>query len=229
MTVENQEPQKPNFDPNQFKSEMTDLIRNENNMLLSRVREEIAKPAEVVNRQPEPSVSVDDDLTEYEEKIGVDRSQLMAMTDLVKKVASKVVVSEGSKFVSDMDQKIDHRVERQLTEKEKTVAMINEVASIYPDVTNPASPLTLAAYKELNNLPDHLKNSPEGRKLAVLSAASKLGIHPVKPSVMGNGNPTGNPPSNATEPKEAITDDLAAFFGVDKEKAELVFKKRLTK
>lgn len=200
----NQEPSlNVNALKDELKNEMRDMLESQRAMML-----DIINSKQAPQKTEEVKKNLSNDNNEYyKEKIGVDDDQLLALRDFVTNV--------GSSMMGEVKTLAKKTVDMTLEENNRTASLINETATLYPDVMNPNSALTRKSYSELQMLPDSLQKTPEGRQLAVMRAASKLGIQPANPSVMTSNNTTGIGPNNTREEKDKGVDaDLASFFGI---------------
>ncbi len=209
----NQEPSlNVNALKDELKNEMREMLESQRAMMLDIIN---SKQAPQKTEEVKKNLSSDNN-EYYKEKIGLDDDQLLALRDLVTNV--------GSSMMGEVKTLAKKTVDMTLEENNRTASLINETATLYPDVMNPNSALTRKSYSELQMLPDSLQKTPEGRQLAVMRAASKLGIQPANPSVMTSNNTTGVGPNNTREEKDKGVDaDLASFFGItDPEKLKKV-------
>lgn len=71
------------------------------------------------------------------------------------------------------------QVNKQLQLSQAAQQAVGEIAGRYPEFAQPGSEAGTMAIQRANNLPAHLKGTPEGARMVMLEVASELGLLPV--------------------------------------------------
>lgn len=152
------------------------------------------------------------------------------------KKASELLYEDPDLAIAQIKSEIRSEIEGQRAVETQTQSAITQLSADYPELVDVKSDLRKASEQNYAKLPKHLRDTPEGYKLAVREAAADLGvIVSSKRKAADNSNDdfvvpgrgssgqSSRRPSKADEPENfnQILDD-ARRMGLDTSKKEVV-------
>lgn len=209
------------LDPKAVLAEMAEMkssILADVRAILSESRKD--EPEVITKKEVSVSdVTEDGDAKEVLEKLGLDGDQYNVLEKFIMKKAESLLQSTAPKIKDDI---------RRESHEEALKAQVNsEMVSKYPDVAKPGSILFKKAQEKYAQLPEAIKNTAYGNKLAIQDAAEELGISPITRSRVMAEEGAGYTPADSDARKEATAKkdkekvfDLAASFGLTKEQMQ---------
>jgi hypothetical protein len=222
---ENTEQVKEAFDPIKFKQELVEMNKSYVDQVTQGV---ISQVSNLINTKQDAervadevrAASVGIDTSEFSgeiEALGLDEKGAKALVGLLDKVVSKKAPAFEREIISKVDQNAAMTKSKEDAEE--------NVIKKYPQVTDRSSALWKRAGERFLQLSESVKNSPEGRAIAVELAASDLGIRAASP-YQANSNEANPMPGGGQGKGSKVSDeqvDFAKSFGVKED----TFKKKL--